>query len=267
MNKYGLIGKDISYSLSPKLHNLIAQKYAYKLNYELIDIAERDIVKYLKLLKNKEYDGFNITIPYKEKIIKYLDLITDKALKIGAVNTVYLNEEGLIVGDNTDYYGFLKLLEANNVLKDLKIAYILGSGGAAKTAFHVLNDKKIETVVVSRNKSEIKGFKKAINYQEFKEIKEVDLLINCTPVGSILTKGVPIIKNNQVIKTVIDLIYNPLKTELMNLAIKSSNGLLMLIYQALESQNIWQKGKISSKNDEGIFVKEIKEALINELIR
>lgn len=267
MNKYGLIGNNISYSLSPKLHSLIAEKCGYELNYELIDISENEIDKYLKLLIKKEYLGFNVTIPYKEKIIKHLDLIKEKALKIGAVNTVYLNEDGFIVGDNTDYDGFLKLLETNKILKGVKKAYILGTGGAAKTAFHVLNDKKIEIVVVSRGKNEVKGFNKVISYDEFKGIKEVELLINCTPVGGILNKGIPVKKSQQTILKIVDLIYNPLKTELMSLSEKSFNGLLMLIYQALESQYIWQKAKKRVKEEEEIIVEEIKEALINELIR
>ena len=263
MNKYGLIGKKISYSMSPKLHHLIGKRLGCELVYELMDIDEEEIIKYLNLLKEKKYQGFNVTIPYKEKVIKYLDVVTISANKIRAVNTIYLNDEGLIVGDNTDYYGFLKLVERNNVLADVQRAYVLGTGGSAKTVFHVLNDKNIEVINVSRNKKDKKGFKDVISYEEIKEVKEIDLLINCTPIGNILNEGIPIKKSNQKINKIIDLTYNPLTTKLMSLAEKSYNGLEMLIFQGIKSQSIWNKKKI---DDEKLF-KLIKEAFEDELIR
>lgn len=264
MNKYGLIGKNISYSFSPKLHKLIGNNSNCELTYELIDIDEEELFNYLKALKERKYQGFNVTIPYKEKIIKHLDILTSQAKKIGAVNTVYLNSDNLLVGDNTDYYGFLKLLEINNVLKDVNTAYILGTGGAAKTIFHVLNDKNIETFNVYRKEDDTFTFKSLMTYLEFSEVKEVPLLINATPVGSILNKGIPIFKSNQTIKKVVDLNYNPLTTELMGLAELSFNGLDMLIYQAIKAQFIFRG--IDVINEKELF-KSVKEALVNELFR
>src|SRR5690554_545147 len=249
MNKFGLIGNNISYSLSPKLHHIIADKTNYKLSYELIDIKEEEISKYLNLLKEKEFTGFNVTIPYKETIIKYLDVISPRASKIKAVNTIYLNKDGKLVGDNTDYYGFSELLKTNNVLKDIKKAYILGTGGAAKTVFHVLTDNDIETVNVTRDINNTTGFKNLITYEDFKKIKEVDLVVNCTPVGSILNKGIPIHRSKQTIKKVVDLIYNPLNTELMDLGLESYNGIIMLIYQAIKAQAIWKKEDFKIQKD------------------
>lgn len=265
MNKYGLIGNKISYSLSPKLHNLIARELGKEISYELIDINEKEIVFYIKKLKDKEYAGFNVTIPYKEKVMKYVEVLTGRAKKIGSVNTLYINDEGLLVGDNTDYYGFSKLITINESIKDVNRAYILGTGGAAKTVFNVLNDLNVDVINVSREKMESKDFNSVITYEELKEVKDIDLLINCTPVGSILHKGVPIIKANQKINKVIDLIYNPLKTDLMKLSYNSVNGLEMLIYQGLKSQLIWNNIDLSLNEEETIF-NVIKEELINEFI-
>ena len=261
MNKYGLIGKNFLFNES-KLHHLIGKRLGCELVYELIDIDEEEIIKYLNLLKEKKYQGFNVTIPYKEKVIKYLDVVTISANKIGAVNTIYLNDEGLIV-EIILIIMVLKLVERNNVLADVQRAYVLGTGGSAKTVFHVLNDKNIEVINVSRNKKDKKGFKDVISYEELKEVKEIDLLINCTPIGNILNEGIPNKKSNQKINKIIDLTYNPLTTKLMSLAEKSYNGLEMLIFQGIKSQSIWNKKKI---DDEKLF-KLIKEAFEDELIR
>lgn len=263
MNKYGLIGKNIAYSLSPKLHNLIANYSNYQLDYEVIDIDEKSLNEYLKQLKTGVYQGFNVTIPYKEVIVKYLDKISPKAEKIGAVNTVYLDEEGKIVGDNTDYFGFLKLLEINSVLTNVKRVYVLGTGGAAKTIYHVLKDLSVEVIVTSRDKNQVTGFTEVISYEEFSKVEEMELLVNCTPVGTYPKGGMPIKDNNQKIRKIVDLIYNPLKTELMSLAKESYNGLEMLIYQAILSQKLFK----NIVNDEIEVIKLIKEALINEFIR
>lgn len=268
MSNYGLIGKDISYSLSPKLHNLIAFKSGYSINYEIIDINEEQLSNYIDLLKQGLYQGFNITIPYKETIIKYLDKLSFQAEKIKAVNTVYLNEEGFVVGDNTDYYGFLKFLNKNNILNDkIKKAYILGSGGAAKTVYHVLTDNNINCIIVSRNKRQVKDFFNVISYEDFEKIKQIELLINCTPVGTHPQGGIPIKFNNQVFETIIDLTYNPLTTDLMRLSNNSFNGLEMLIYQAFKSQKIMNKSTLNIVKDDEKTIKFIKEALLDEFNR
>ncbi len=268
MMKYGLIGENISYSLSPKLHNLIAFKSGYSINYEIIDIKEEELSIYIELLKEGIYEGFNITIPYKEKVIQYLDKLTEQAKNIGAVNTVFLNDDGLVVGDNTDYYGFSKLLENNNILNNkIKDAYILGSGGAAKTVYHVLTKHNINCIIVSRNKRHVKGFPHVISYEDLEKIKHIELLINCTPVGTHPKGGMPIKFVNQVFDVIIDLIYNPLRTDLMRLSSKSINGLEMLIYQAIESQKIMRKAFYDVVKDDDKTIKFLKEALLDEFNR
>lgn len=267
MKKYGLIGKNINYSLSPKLHKLIANYNNINITYELVDILETDIKKHLNLLKEGVFHGFNVTIPYKEIIIKYLDKITDKAVKIGAVNTIYLDEQNNIIGDNTDYFGFTKLLEINKILDDVETIYILGSGGAAKTVYHVLKDKGFNPIIVSRDKEKAKGFNAVISYEDYEKLRKVDLLINCTPVGVYPKGGMAIKDSAQEIKKIVDLIYNPLTTDLMRLSNCSYNGLDMLIYQAIESQKIFFNAKDKINFLDNDVVKHIKEELENEFIR
>lgn len=263
MKKYGLIGSQINYSLSPKLHELIKVTLKLNFSYQILDIKETQLKDYINKLKDKTYNGYNVTIPYKETIIKYLDQLTPAAKHIGAVNTIYY-KDGKVIGDNTDYIGFDYLLVKSEVLNDtLKTVYILGSGGAAKACYYALLKRNITPVIVSLNKVE-KHFPNYISYEEFYKTKEIDLLINATPVGNINLPGSPIKKTNQIIKTVIDLTYNPLQTTLMSYAQKSLNGLDMLIVQALESQQRWHNFKLKINSQ---IIDKIKGGLLDEFVR
>lgn len=269
MKKYGLIGKNISYSLSPKLHNLIAYHSNFQITYDIIDIDENELKVYLNKIKDGIYNGYNVTIPYKEVVVGYLDEITNKAKSIGSVNTIYVKDNKLI-GDNTDYDGFNKLLINNKVLKeDINSIYILGTGGAAKTVFYVLKEQGYKPVNVTRDVN-VKGvFDELISYEDFTKIKEIDLLINCTPVGTYPNYVSPIKEADQVFNIIIDLIYNPLETKLMKQGKRSINGLDMLIYQAVEAEKIFNVDNGYSyqiKEDEEV-IKSIKEALVNEFVR
>ncbi len=252
MKTFGLLGHNIGYSLSEKLHPLIATKTNKTLNYKIIDINEEALSHYMELLKNDIYSGFNVTIPYKEKIISYLDELTDAAKQIGAVNTIYKRGDKLI-GDNTDYIGFDYLLKASNALeKELNNVYILGSGGAAKAVYYALEKRDINAIIVARNIDQT-HFKNIIDYESFYNIKDIDLLINATPVGSVYNQGC-LLKENQKAKTVIDLIYNPKTTTLMKRSKNSIGGIKMLIVQAIEAQNKWFDTKT-------IITKELLETL------
>ncbi|NLN51107.1 MAG: shikimate dehydrogenase [Acholeplasmataceae bacterium] len=264
MKNYGLLGRNISHSFSHKLHNLIAFKNNFTINYEILDITEKMLPNYLLSLKMGEYAGFNVTTPYKEKVIKYLDGLTPEAKAIGSVNTI-VYKENKFIGHNTDYYGFVKLLKNNKIRqKKIKKAYILGTGGAAKTVYYALLENNIDCVVVSRNKAQKLPFEEVISYDEFSQIKEVELLINATPVGSYPKFGSPIKFYNQTFKIIIDLIYNPLKTELMRHSIVSINGLDMLIYQAIEAQNYFNNQRLK---EDIKTIRFIKGAIINEFVR
>lgn len=233
---YGLIGRNIDYSFSKRYFNekfrdLRINDSEYK-NFDLDKI--NDFIK-IDLSKIK---GFNVTIPYKEKIIPFLDEIDEAAKMIGAVNTIVIKGDKLI-GYNTDYIGFIKSFK-NNL--DFKKALIMGTGGASKAIQFSLKLKKIKFDIVSRKKSS--DYK---NYLTIK-LKEYDLIINTSPLGTYPNIGEkPNINYNQINekKFCYDLIYNPNKTmfliESEKRGARIMNGLGMLKEQAEESWNLWKK--------------------------
>lgn len=235
--KYGLIGKHISHSLSNKLHPLIARMNDYDVSYDLIDIDTSSLKDYVDLLKKGIYQGYNITTPYKQTIIPFLDVVSEEVSRIGACNTVMV-KEGKLYGYNTDHYGFLKTIETHNIPRS--DAYILGTGGAARICYDVLVRKGFNVFVVSRTPRVDDYFKTMLSYEDFYRIKEIPLLVNATPVGAYPSTLSPIKDTNQAIHTVIDLLYNPKVTTIMKRGKESINGMEMLIYQGILSQSIWQ---------------------------
>ncbi len=257
MKIFGLVGYPLSHSYSPKLHEIIAQEKGVFLEYKLFPIKEiKQIETIISKLKRHEIYGFNVTIPYKESIMPYLDVISDKALKIKAVNTVYL-KDGKVYGDNTDYDGFKGLLDQNMIDLSNKKVIILGSGGASKAVYQVLMDLAIEPIVVSRTKIVDQAFKHIMLYEDLKA-SDYDVIINTTPVGMYpLVDQSPLEAKYVKDKLVIDLIYNPKETKLMHDGKNSFNGLDMLIIQAMVAENIWFNQKDIQKL---IGFKEIREA-------
>ena len=168
MNKFGLVGRNISYSLSKRIHEGIARMNGYRITYEIYDCeTELDVVARLNQVRQGYIQGLNVTIPYKESIVRYCDRLTDTAKEIGAVNTLYMvNNE--LVGDNTDYYGFIKLLNLYHVNPKGKVSYVLGSGGAAKAVHYALKSLGAKAVIVSRDKDKIKN--------QFQLIADYDVL-------------------------------------------------------------------------------------------
>ena len=223
--KYGLIGEKLGHSFSKEIHNKL-----FDYNYELKEIASNDLDAFLKA---KDFCAINVTIPYKERVIPYLDFISDKARQIGAVNTI-VNKDGKLFGFNTDFLGLKTLILKNGIEIKNKKVLILGSGGTSKTAFVVaknLNAKEI--VKVSRKSAE--GF---ITYEEISNHNDAEIIINTTPVGMYPEiENTPLdITNFKDLEGVIDVVYNPLSTKLVNTAkqmgIKAVGGLYMLVSQA-----------------------------------
>jgi len=233
---YGLIGKNIDYSFSVKYFSqkfndekIIDSEYV---NFDLREIEDFNNLEILKI------NGLNVTIPYKEKIITYLDEVDKAASKIGAVNTIAIKDNKLI-GYNTDYIGFIESFK-NNL--NFKNALILGTGGASKAIQYALNIKNINFDIGSR-----KNNKKYISYDLINEkIKDYDLIINTTPLGTFpdVSKK-PKINYNLINENhfCYDLIYNPEKTSFLKECEKKGarimNGLEMLKSQAEESWIIW----------------------------
>ena len=238
MNKYGLIGHHLSHSYSPLIHQYIFEKNNINATYELIEVEEFQLEDCVNNLKNNIYKGYNVTIPYKEKIMKFCDVLTDAAKEIGAVNTIYM-KDGLVVGDNTDYLGFSAELKTYDIRVFGKDIYVLGSGGASKAICYSIKQNGGNPVVVST-----KG--NGLSYQEFKEINHYDLIVNTTPVGMFPNVGESVIEQEYVLKAdvCVDLIFNPPITKFLSYSKRGYNGLLMLIYQAIYAEELWQNSKV-----------------------
>ncbi|ALU26754.1 shikimate dehydrogenase [Myroides odoratimimus] len=242
--RYGLIGKNIDYSFSrtyfaEKFEKLKDRKSIY-VNFDLQNINE-----FSKILEDhKDTKGLNVTIPYKQSIIPYLDSLSKKAIAIGAVNTIQINKKGQLKGYNTDWYGFYHSLKP--MLKfHHKRALILGTGGASKAIEYALKKLGIKYTFVSRTKEEYN-----LTYSELTEevMNHYTIIINTTPVGTFPNiDQMPEVPVHLLSKRhiVYDLIYNPEETTLMKEAkvygAKVKNGYEMLVLQAEKAYKIWNK--------------------------
>lgn len=244
MPKFGLVGKNISYSFSKAYFTAKFETEDLQYTYENFDIE--DISKFPKILENdKNIIGLNVTIPYKEQVIPYLDKLHKTAQKIGAVNTIKRYPSGKTKGFNTDYYGFKKSIQP--FLKPHhQTALILGTGGASKAVAYALNKLNINFEYVSRSSNPIAKFL----YSDLTEdiIKNHHIIINCTPIGTHPNVNecpdIPYdgITNEHLIY---DLIYNPIQTKFLICGeikgAKICNGSKMLEYQAEKAWEIWTK--------------------------
>ena len=235
--KFGLIGKKISYSFSKKYFEQKFQKLLLNNHsYNIIDLENLDNIK--NIFETEHLKGLNVTIPYKEKIIPFIDELSDEAKEIGAINCISV-ENGKTKGYNTDAKKKKKTLLLHKK-EHQKTAIILGNGGAAKAVQYVLKKNQIPYITVSRTTE--------INYENLSEnlVKENLIIIQCTPVGTFpnIEDSVPfpfdgITKNH----LIIDLIYNPEYTKFIrNCAekgAKTANGLYMLEQQAEKAWEIW----------------------------
>ena len=239
---FGLVGKKIEYSFSrsyfEKKFKDLNLPYLYK-NFDLNSIEE-----FKKILNQNQISGLNVTIPYKQSIIKYLDKIDPIAQKIGAVNTIKINDNKLI-GFNTDYSGFKDSLE--NTFNSNTKALILGTGGASKAVAFALEMLNIKFKYVSRSTPQSSKY---LNYNHLskKVFQGYNLIINCTPIGTYpkINEFPPIpIKYINKDQLIYDLIYNPKESLLLKKAkdrgAKISNGYQMLLNQAEYSWEIWNK--------------------------
>ncbi|MTI71680.1 MAG: shikimate dehydrogenase [Firmicutes bacterium] len=271
-NLYGLLGGNLSHSFSPKIHSLIFDERKIDGFYHLFEVSDNELKEAIKGLKVLGVKGVNVTIPYKIDAMKHLDIVSDEAKKIKAINTICFKENKTI-GYNTDYYGFGMMLDKYNVNVENKSIVILGTGGASRAVVQYLTDNGAnEIIFITRNlkraEKKLSGYK-ILTYNDIKHLKEVDILINCTPCGMYpKLEESPV--NKQVIskfKIVIDLIYNPKETLLLKysneLSLKSINGLYMLIAQAIKSQELWNDIDIKPDTIDGIYDR-VKSLLYKE---
>lgn len=242
--KFGLIGRNISHSFSKKY---FTEKFSADLftdfSYENFDLESMDDFPNI-LEQNPDLKGLNVTIPYKEAIIPFLDTLSDKAFRIGAVNVIRFTKKGNLKGYNSDWYGFKKSLEPL-LQPHHKKALILGTGGAAKAVAFALDELDISYAFVSREENE-----KTIGYERINvtTFDNYQIIINCTPLGTHPNvKEFPPIPYQFFTEKHIafDLIYNPEETQFLKKAKKKGatikNGYEMLVFQAEKAWKIWNK--------------------------
>ena len=248
-----VIGNPIKHSLSPFLHNYWFHKNKINCEYKKLETTQSSIKKILNKVRKREIDGINVTIPFKNSVIKHLDVLNGDALKTSSVNTVYLNKKKL-VGDNTDVYGFSSGV-LRKVKTKIKTAGIIGAGGVTTSIILALIQKGVKKIyITNRTFSKLKTFKKKFKKiiypikwdDRFKFFGNVQILINVTSLGMLGQNDLKFdfsIFNKKI--NVVDIVYNPENTGFLRDARKNGHktftGLDMFIYQAQKAFYIWNK--------------------------
>lgn len=243
-HKFGLIGRNISYSFSAgyfkeKFEKENLNNYSYE-NFDIDDISELENI----IGSNENLKGFNVTIPYKETVIPLLNSLSKKARLIGAVNTITISKKGKLKGYNTDWHGFKKALKPMLQQHHTK-ALILGTGGASKAVAFALRKLHIEYDFVSRTATGVIYSYDCLTQEIF---NEYTIIINTTPLGTYPdTDNRPPLNYSYFTDKHIafDLIYNPAETTFLRLAKQQGatiqNGYKMLVYQAKKAWKIWNR--------------------------
>ncbi len=250
MKKFGLLGEKLGHSYSPQIHSMM-----YENDYELYEKKADELDAFFE---NCPLNGFNVTIPYKKAVIKYLSSMSDTAKKIGSVNTIIKTPNGF-EGYNTDYYGFEFTVKKLGINPKGKKVLVLGSGGAAQTVIcYFKNENAEDIVVISRQGKN--------NYNNINRHFDADIIVNCTPVGMYPNNGIsPIdLEGFKSLEGIIDLIYNPADTELLLKAkaknIPCINGLYMLVAQAKKAAEIFLNKEIDNSE-----IERITKAISNQM--
>ena len=231
----GLIGHPLGHSCSPRVHALLGGE-----GYELWDTAPERIDAFLR---DKNFDGINVTIPYKQTVIPYCDDLGETARLIGSVNTIVRRKDGSLFGDNTDAYGFLCMAKRAGIDFKSKKVLVLGSGGTSHTACAVIKAEGGEAIVISRSGEN--------NYGNLHLHADADVIVNTTPVGMYPhADETPVdLTLFPKLQGVLDVIYNPLRTRFLQQAEKlhlpCEGGLYMLCAQAARAREIFTGEKIS----------------------
>ena len=260
----GLIGQNIQGSLSPQIHNYLASVMGLKYHYFLFDIEPAELKKAVESVKIMDITGVNVTIPYKSDVIEYLDEVDERVKKIGAVNTI-VNDNGKLVGYNTDVDGFDEMSYSKGItFKDKKVV-LIGAGGAARAVLYYLKDQNVDQLyltnrTLSKAESVKKDFKKVMDKISIVEwnseekqrvVKASDIIINATPLGmeneyqDISPVKSESINEEQIL---IDLVYKPRVTKFLSFGQKKNakivSGIEMLVYQAVGSFELWTNQEV-----------------------
>ena len=248
--KYGLIGENLGHSHAPKIYRAFGIP-----KYSLNEVAPTQLEEFIK---SCEFDGLNVTIPYKKTVMPLCDELTDTAQKVGSVNCLRFDENRKITGHNTDYAGFLYMAKQAGISFTGKKVVILGTGGAAAAVLAAVKDEGAAQVVqISRGGED--------NYNNLEKHADADILVNATPVGmSPDTNAAPLsLDAFPKLSGVLDLIYNPLRTKLIlqaqAQAIASSGGFTMLIEQARAATEFFLNTKISQEENRRVTGETLKQ--------
>lgn len=245
MKVFGLIGKELSYSFSPRYFKEKFIKEHIEGIYLAFEIPKEEGLSNFLAWAKGAISGLNVTIPYKEAVIPFLDEWSKEVHEIKAVNCIEITEEGKLIGHNTDYLGFLDPISTFLEEGIIQKALVLGTGGASKAVEFALKEKGVEVQLVSRQSTQGVWSYTAL---EEHHLNEYNLIVNTTPLGMIPYEDeVPAINLSQITSNhiVYDLIYNPALTPLLKKAKENGatfiNGKAMLISQAELSWDIWNK--------------------------
>ena len=261
MKKYVVIGNPIEHSLSPLLHNYWIKKNNIKATYDKMLVDGKDLESIVLRIKKNDIQGVNVTVPYKNEIIPFIDELSPEAEATQSVNTIYLSE-GRTIGHNTDIAGFELSLKKIKYDTNNKKILILGAGGVVPSIIFALNKMNVSSITVS-NRTKAKAIDLKKNFQNLEvidwgNIPDFDMIINATSVG--LNKNDKLdldflnVRNN---KLFYDIIYNPQETNFLKtgkmLGNISENGMMMFIYQAHQAFTIWHN-IMPEINDETIKI-------------
>lgn len=249
----GIIGWPVEHSLSPAMHNAVYDTMGLNWRYLAFPVHPNLVGQAVHGLRALGLVGANVTIPHKEAVIPHLDDLTPAARAIGAVNTISI-DNGRLIGDNTDVYGFLEALDQAGVLLEGKTALILGAGGAARAAAYGLLTRGTNVLLLARTPA--RAVQLADDIRQLVARSSIDvverapaavnLLVNCTPVGMLpnvvgspLPAGLTLDSNT----AVMDMVYRPLETTLLRQAKEAGavtvSGLDMLVYQGVAVFEKW----------------------------
>lgn len=223
--KSGLLGRKLGHSYSPQIHALMGS-YSY-------DLFEKEPEEVADFVRNSDFTGINVTIPYKKDVIPCMDELSPMAKRMGAVNTIVRRSDGSLFGHNTDYFGFSSMVQRSGITVSGKKVLVLGSGGASNTAVKVLEDMGANVIIISRSGEN--------NYGNLHLHVDASVIVNTTPVGMYPNTGVsPVdLKAFPKLEGVLDMIYNPAHTQFLldaeELGLPRENGLWMLVAQAKEA--------------------------------
>ena len=256
IKKYFVIGNPIDHSFSPKLHNYWLKENNINALYDKIKLDEDDLENFIKGIKQQKITGCNVTVPFKQAVIPFLDKLSPEALQTQSVNTIIFND-GSLVGHNTDISGFTKAIQSLGFNLSGKKVLILGAGGVVPSIIFSLNKMGVSEIIVSnrtRQKAEnLKTLFNNLKIVEWGNIEYFDMIINATSLGL----------NNEKInldfskagkdKLFYDVIYNPAETNFLKNAKENGNlienGKLMFIYQALEAFKLWHEVEPKISNE------------------